>query len=288
MNQKDTLPNIRLIVSCPDEVGIVAAVSDFIAKHKGSLMESSHHTDVIEGWFYMRLEISQELMGIDVEEFQKQFEPIAKKFSMNWFVRDTRQKRNLVLMASHSSYCLQDLLHRWHTGELYCNIPCVISNHEILRSMVEWHGIPFHYVPVPKDDKREAFAKTEEIIERHNADSVILARYMQILPPALCEKFAGHLINIHHSFLPSFIGANPYQKAFDRCVKLIGATCHYVTEDLDEGPIIEQDVIRVSHSCSKDDMVRLGKDVETSVLSRGVRYHLEDRVIVRGNKTVVF
>jgi formyltetrahydrofolate deformylase len=164
----------------------------------------------------------------------------------------------------------------------------VVSNHENLRSMVEWHGIPFHHVPVPKEDKGPAFARMEEIIERHEAETVVLARYMQIIPPALCEQYAGRLINIHHSFLPSFIGANPYQKAYDRGVKLIGATCHYVTEDLDEGPIIEQDVIRVNHSCDKEDMVRLGRDVEQSVLSRGLRYHLEDRVIVRGNKTVVF
>jgi len=154
--------------------------------------------------------------------------------------------------------------------------------------MVEWHGIPFHYVPVPKEDKQQAFDKMNEIIERHNAETIVLARYMQIIPPELCARYKGHLINIHHSFLPSFIGANPYEKAYDRGVKLIGATCHYVTEDLDEGPIIEQDVIRVSHSSKKEDMVRLGKDVEKQVLARGLRYHLEDRVIVRGNKAVVF
>ncbi|MEM0912508.1 MAG: formyltetrahydrofolate deformylase [Pseudomonadota bacterium] len=288
MTEQQKLPHIRIVVSCPDTIGIIAEVSTFIAELNGSLIESNHHTDLIEGWFYLRNEISTAKMGVDLEEFKRRFAPIAEKFKMQWFARDTQKKRNLVIMASHSSYCLADLLHRWHTGELYCNIPCVISNHENLRSMVEWHGIPFHYVPVPKDDKREAFAQMEEIIERHNADSIILARYMQIIPQVICEKYAGQLINIHHSFLPSFIGANPYQKAYDRGVKLIGATCHYVTEDLDEGPIIEQDVIRISHSCSKEDMVRLGKDVETSVLARGVRYHLEDRVIVRGNKTVVF
>ena len=288
MNGTASLPHIRLVISCPDQIGIVAAVSQYIAGLGGSLVESNHHTDHTEGWFYMRNVINITGMEVSIEKFQQGFSPIAEKFDMHWFARDIRVKRNLVLMASHSSYCLADLLHRWHTGELHCNIPCVISNHENLRSMVEWHGIPFHYVAVPKGDKREAFAKTEDIIDRHNADSVILARYMQIMPPTICNKYEGQLINIHHSFLPSFIGANPYQKAFERGVKLIGATCHYVTEDLDEGPIIEQDVIRVSHSCSKDDMVRLGKDVETSVLSRGVRYHLEDRVIMRGNKTVVF
>ena len=207
---------------------------------------------------------------------------------MKWSVRDTQTRQKVVLLASHASHCLADLLYRWHSGELHCDIPCVISNHENLRSMVEWHGIPFHYVPVPKDNKQEAFDKMNAIIERHNAETIVLARYMQILPPNLCSQYSGRLINIHHSFLPSFIGANPYKKAFDRGVKLIGATCHYVTEDLDEGPIIEQDVIRVSHKCEKDDMVRLGRDVEKAVLSRGVRFHLEDRVIVRGNKTVVF
>ena len=154
--------------------------------------------------------------------------------------------------------------------------------------MVEWHGIPFHHVPVPQEDKAEAFAKTAEIIDRHNADCIVLARYMQILPPNLCTQYQGKVINIHHSFLPSFIGADPYQKAYDRGVKLIGATSHYVTEDLDEGPIIEQDVIRVSHSCDKQEMVRLGRDVERSVLSRGLMYHLQDRVIIHSNKTVVF
>ena len=180
------------------------------------------------------------------------------------------------------------MLYRWKAGELYCEIPCIISNHENLRSLVEWHGIPFHHVPVPKEGKGAAFQKTNDIIERHGADCVVLARYMQILPPDLCRIYAGRVINIHHSFLPSFIGADPYQKAFDRGVKLIGATSHYVTEDLDEGPIIEQDVIRVNHGCDRKDMIRLGRDVERAVLSRGLLYHLQDRVIIHGNKTVVF
>src|SRR5690606_23422566 len=189
-----------------------------------------------------------------------------------------------------SSHCLADLLHRWHSGELFCDIPCVISNHENLRSMVEWHEIPFFHVPVPevKEKKAEAFARVAELVDSHHADTVVLARYMQIIPPSLCESYPGKIINIHHSFLPSFIGANPYQKAYDRGVKLIGATSHYVTVELDEGPIIEQDVIRVNHRHTVDDLVRLGKDVEKAVLARALRNHLEDRVIVQGNKTVVF
>ncbi len=288
MNTENKPHTFCLVISCQDAVGIVATVSQFVAQLGGSLRESNHHTDVTEGWFYMRNVIDANSLSIDIEEFREQFSTLAQKFNMQWHIRDTQQRQKLVLMASHASHCIADLLHRWHSGELHCDIPCVISNHENLRSMVEWHGIPFHYVPVPKENKQAAFDKVNEIIERHNADTIVLARYMQILPPNLCKQYAGQVINIHHSFLPSFVGANPYKKAYDRGVKLIGATSHYVTEDLDEGPIIDQDVIRVSHSCEKDDLVRLGRDVEKSVLSRGVRYHLEDRVIVRGNKTVVF
>ena len=288
MKAENKLHTFCLVTSCPDAVGIVAAVSQFVADASGSLIESNHHTDIADGWFYMRNVIAVDSLSVDIEEFRKGFAGLAKQFDMKWYVRDVQKKQKVVMLASHSSHCLADLLHRWHSGELHCDIPCVISNHENLRSMVEWHGIPFHYVPVPKENKQEAFDKMNDIIDRHNADTVVLARYMQIIPPELCTKFQGRLINIHHSFLPSFIGGNPYQKAYDRGVKLIGATSHYVTEDLDEGPIIEQDVIRVSHSSEKDDMVRLGRDVEKSVLARGLRYHLEDRVIVRGNKAVVF
>lgn len=288
MKDVERLHSYTLVISCPDKVGIVAAVSMFVAERSGSLLESNHHTDVEQGWFYMRNVISADSLAVSLDQFRQEFAPLAEDFDMHWHVRDNNELQRVVVMASHASHCLADILHRWKSGELACQIPCVISNHENLRSMVEWHGIPFHYVPVPKDDKSVAFARVTEIVERHQAETIVLARYMQIIPPILCEQFAGRLINIHHSFLPSFIGANPYKKAYDRGVKLVGATCHYVTEDLDEGPIIEQDVIRVNHSCDKDDMVRLGRDVEQSVLSRGLRYHLEDRVIVRGNKTVVF
>lgn len=288
MNERCRPASYTLVVSCPDTVGIVAAVSGFVAQRKGSLLESNHHTDVEQDWFYMRNVISAESLAVSLGTFRSDFAQLARTFGMQWHVRDNNEPQSVVILASHASHCLADILHRWKSGELPCQIPCVISNHENLRSMVEWHGIPFHHVPVPRAEKSAAFAAVTEIIARHQADTVVLARYMQIIPPALCEQFAGRLINIHHSFLPSFVGANPYQKAYERGVKLIGATCHYVTEDLDEGPILEQDVIRVNHSCDKDDLVRLGRDVEQSVLSRGLRYHLEDRVIVRGNKTIVF
>ncbi|MGL4566477.1 MAG: formyltetrahydrofolate deformylase, partial [Halioglobus sp.] len=287
MSQAARSASYTLVVSCPDRVGIVAAVSRFVADRGGSLTESNHHTDVEQGWFFMRNVISARSLTVGLEQFREEFTPLAREHQMHWTVRDNAELQRVVLLASHASHCLADILHRWKSGDLACQIPCVISNHENLRSMVEWHGIPFHYVAVPKEDKAEAFARVAEIIERHRAETVVLARYMQIIPPQLCQQYAGRLINIHHSFLPSFIGANPYLRAYERGVKLIGATCHYVTQDLDEGPIIEQDVIRVNHSCGKDDLVRLGRDVEQSVLSRGLRYHLEDRVIVRGNKTVV-
>lgn len=288
MNEVPRPATYTLIISCPDRVGIVAAVSGFVAERKGSLLESNHHTDVQQGWFYMRNVISADSLAISIEQFRSEFTPLAESLGMRWQVRDNSELQRVAIMVSQASHCLADILHRFSRGELACRIPCVISNHESLRSMVEWHGIPFHCVPVPREEKAAAFATMADIITRHQADTVVLARYMQIIPTELCEKFAGRLINIHHSFLPSFVGANPYQKAYERGVKLIGATCHYVTEDLDEGPIIEQDVIRVNHSCDKEDLVRLGRDVEQSVLSRGLRYHLEDRVIVSGNKTVVF
>lgn len=276
-----------LVISCPDGRGLVAAVSGCVADHGGTLVESQNHTDHRERWFFMRNVIGADA-DFDRVSFETAFSDIAKAHAMDWHLTDNSAPESLVILASHASHCLADILYRWKAGELNCTIPCVISNHENLRSMVEWHGIPFHYVPVQPGDKDGAFAQIDAIIERHDAQTVVLARFMQIMPPALCDKYANKLINIHHSFLPSFIGANPYQKAHDRGVKLIGATCHYVTVDLDEGPIIEQDVVRVDHSLDKDDLVRLGRDVERSVLSRGLRYHLQRRVIVHGNKTVVF
>lgn len=287
MSKSETASSFTLVISCPDDRGLVAAVSGCVAEHGGTLVESHNHTDHAQGWFFMRNVIGANA-EFDRAAFEQTFKGIATAHEMIWQLHDNTVPERVVILASHASHCLSDILYRWKSGELDCAIPCVISNHENLRSTVEWHGIPFHHVPVPKDNKADAFARIDEIIERHGAETIVLARFMQIMPPDLCDKYASRLINIHHSFLPSFIGANPYQKAFERGVKLIGATCHYVTVDLDEGPIIEQDVVRVDHGDDKDELVRLGRDVERSVLSRGLRYHLERRVIVHGNKTVVF
>lgn len=278
----------RLVVSCPDRVGIVAQVSNFIANQGGSITEASQHSDLVTGRFFMRYEILADTVSLDADGLRRAFQPIAKEFEMSWSLHDTAQRKRVVLLVSKASHCLVDLLYRWTVGELDCDIACVISNHDDLRSHVEWHDIPFYHVPVEPDQKAQAFAEIERLVEITEADVVVLARYMQILPPTLCQRYAGRIINIHHSFLPSFVGAKPYHQAYERGVKLIGATCHYVTEELDAGPIIEQDIHRVSHCHTANDLVRFGRDVEKSVLARGLRWHLQDRVLIRGNKTVVF
>jgi formyltetrahydrofolate deformylase len=284
----ETENTYRFIISCPDQVGIVAKVTQFVADHGGWLTEASYHSDPDSGWFFMRNVVRTDSLDLTIEEFRLRFDVLAQELNMNWYIHDAQQKRRVALLVSNSSHCLADLLHRWYSGELQCDIPCVISNHDNLRSMVEWHGIPFHHVPINKDNKSAAFDEIDNILTSYDTQTVVLARYMQIIPPAMCEKYNGQMINIHHSFLPSFIGANPYQKAFERGVKLIGATSHYVTHSLDEGPIIDQDVIRINHDHSQDDMVRLGRDVEKTVLARALRFHIEDRVIIKDNKTIVF
>lgn len=278
----------RLVIACPDRVGIVAKVSNFLATYNGWIVEASHHADRSLGWFFMRTEIRADSLPFGLDDFHIAFAPLAREFGMRWHISDSRKKKRIVLMASKEAHCLADLLYRWHAREMDGDIVAVLSNHDDLRRMVEWHEIPYHHIPVNPDNKPEAFAEVERQIAHYQADVIVLARYMQIIPASLCEEYAGRIINIHHSFLPSFAGARPYHQAFERGVKLIGATCHYVTQDLDEGPIIEQDVIRVNHSDAIEEMVRLGKDVEKAVLARGLRYHLEDRVIVQENKTVVF
>jgi formyltetrahydrofolate deformylase len=236
----------------------------------------------------MRIEIRADSLPFDLDEFKQRFLPIASEFAMDWRIADSATRKRVVLLVSKQEHCLYDLLARWQSKELDIEIPCVISNHEDLRGFVEWHGIPFHHVPVTADNKAAAFVEIQRIFDEARGDTMVLARYMQILAPELCRAYPSRIINIHHSFLPSFVGAKPYHQAYQRGVKLIGATCHYVTEALDQGPIIDQDVIRIDHSDSVEDMVRYGKDIEKTVLARGLRYHLEDRVLVHGNKTVVF
>jgi formyltetrahydrofolate deformylase len=283
----DISKTYRLVISCPDRLGIVAAVSSFLTSHGGWIIEASQHADATSGWFFMRYEILTDSLTCGLGQLEEDFKPITQEFKMEWKFTDSTLPKRVVLMASRQAHCLADLLYRWRSGEIFCDICCVISNHEDLRYYAEWYGVPYHCVTVDKSNKTAGFAEINRLIAAYRADTIVLARYMQIIPAAMCRKYAGCIINIHHSFLPSFIGAKPYHQAYERGVKLIGATCHYVTEALDVGPIIEQDVIRVSHRHSIEDMVRLGKDVEKTVLARGLRYHLEDRVLIHGNKTVV-
>ena len=278
-----------LSASCPDQVGIIAKVSGFIAEHGGWILESSYHADAVTGQYFMRMEIKADSLPFLLAEFRERFRSaIAAPLQMDWQINDSAVKKRVVVLVSKQEHCLYDLLARWQSKELDIEIPCVISNHDTFRGFVEWHGIPFHHVPVTADNKSAAYAEVQRIFEDVRGDCMVLARYMQILSPDLCAAYPRRILNIHHSFLPSFVGAKPYHQAYERGVKLIGATCHYVTADLDQGPIIDQDVIRIDHSDSPEDMVRYGKDIEKTVLARGLRYHLEDRVLVHGNKTVVF
>ncbi|WP_438950942.1 formyltetrahydrofolate deformylase [Porticoccus sp.] len=280
--------SFRLIISCPDRVGLVAAVSSFLASEGGLLTEANYYRDPDSNWFFMRQVIAADSLPYGAEELTARFAPLAQQYNMQWRLTDTSKAKRVVLMASTQAHCLSDLLYRWRSGEMQFDVPCVISNHDELRSYVSWHNIPYHHIPVDQRDRAAHFADVATQIAQSRADVIVLARYMQILPTEICANYPGQIINIHHSFLPAFVGAKPYHQAAERGVKLIGATCHYVTSDLDAGPIIEQDVVRISHHDSVPDLVRKGKDVEKNVLAKGLRYHLEDRVLLHGNKTIVF
>jgi formyltetrahydrofolate deformylase len=266
----------------------VAAVTGFIAAHGGSLLDAAQHGDLESGRFFQRIEVQAASLPFGPDEFAAHFESVAREFQLTWHLSDTDVKKRVVILASREDHCLIDLLHRWRRGDLDCEIPLVISNHPDLRSAVEWHGVEFAHVPVTSRDKGRAMERIATMFDAVGGDVMVLARYMQILPADLCERYLGRIINIHHSFLPSFAGARPYHQALERGVKLIGATCHYVTPDLDAGPIIEQDTARIDHSDAVGDLVRIGQDIERTVLARGLRWHLEDRVLLNGRRTVVF
>ena len=271
-------------------MGIVARVASFLAEAGGSILRSSQHSDSATDRFYMRVEVDAASLGISLETLAARFTPIAEALDMDWRVADSAVKKRIVVLVSRQMHCLYDLLERWRSGELDVDIPCIISNHEDARGLVEWHGIAFHHVPVNKDNKDNkdaAWREIDRLFAAADADTMVLARYMQILPAWLCDAHAGQILNIHHSFLPSFVGASPYHQAWERGVKQVGATCHYVTPELDQGPIIEQDVTRVTHNDAVRDLVRYGKDIEKAVLARGLRYHLEDRVLISGRRTIV-
>ncbi len=280
--------NVRLSVSCPDAKGLIAAVSSFISMHDGNILSADQYVNRESGRFLMRLEIEGDGFGLERDEFASAFTPLARRHRMDWRVSFTDTPQKMAILVSRYDHCLIDLLWRWDAGELDAEIPLVVSNHPDLAGRVEAYGIPFFHLPVTKETRAEQEDQMLGLLSEHGVDFVVLARYMQILSPKFVQAYPDRVLNIHHSFLPAFVGADPYRRAHDRGVKTIGATAHYVTEDLDAGPIVHQDVAHVTHRDTVEDLVRLGREVERRVLARAVRWHLEDRVLVDGHRTVVF
>ena len=277
-----------LLISCPDRKGLVAVISNFIFTHNGNILHADEHRDAETNLFLMRVEFDPTGMEISLDKLADEFSPIAVSFEMQWRLAKNTRRPRVGIMVSQYDHCLADLLYRHKAGELDCDIPVVISNHTATERLAGFYGAKFVHTPVTRDSRLQSEQRQLTLLREHQCDVIVLARYMQILSPAFLAEFPHQIINIHHSFLPAFVGARPYHQAFERGVKLIGATSHYVTEVLDDGPIIEQAVSRISHRDSVDDLVQKGRDLEKVVLSRAVGWHLENRVLLYGKKTVVF
>lgn len=278
----------RMLISCPDGPGIVAAVSRFLHEHGANIVQSDQYTMNPEGgMFFMRVEFDLEALDDRISDLRADFDEVAAGFNMQWNIHQLSRKKKLAIFVSKEDHCLVELLWQWQAGDLDAEITMVVSNHPDMREYVESFGIPYHHIPVTPSTKREAEQQQLDIVNG-KVDLIVLARYMQIVSPALIEPYRNRLINIHHSFLPAFVGGKPYAQAYDRGVKIIGATAHYVTEELDGGPIIEQDVQRVSHRDDVSELKRIGRTIERVVLARAVKWHIEDRILVHQNKTVVF
>ena len=277
-----------LLITCPDAKGIVAAIADFLYQHNANILHADQHQDAENSLFLMRVEWDLKDFSLDEASFARAFEVIAKTYKMTWELKLSADKPRMAIMVSQYDHCLADLLHRYKNNELQCDIPLIISNHLNAQKLAEFYGIPFFHIPVEKDKKKEAEAKQFALFDEYQVDFIVLARYMQILSEDFVKRYPQRVINIHHSFLPAFIGARPYHRAFERGVKLIGATSHYVTEVLDEGPIIEQDIDRISHRDQVEDLIQKGRDLERIVLYKAVRWHIENRILIYGNKTVIF
>ncbi len=276
-----------LTLSCPDRVGIVYNVSGLLLKHQGNIIDAQQFGDEETGRFFLRVHFVLP-EGAIINRLEQEFKPLGEQFQMEWKIHDAQRKARLLILVSKQGHCLNDLLFRVSSRQLHAEIVGIVSNHPDFAEMAQSNGVPFHYLPVTPETKAEQEAKILAIAERDRSDLIVLARYMQILSPELCQALQGRAINIHHSFLPSFKGARPYYQAHARGVKIIGATAHYVTHDLDEGPIIEQDIERVDHAMSAQDLTQVGSDVESLVLSRAVRSHVEHRILLNGSRTVVF
>jgi formyltetrahydrofolate deformylase len=283
-----TSTTARLLVACPDRTGIIAATTAFVAEHGGNVIDLQQHTDHTDDAFFGRFEF--ELAGVDLgrSELAAAFEPVAERFRMRWSLGFSDWRPRIGLLASREPHCVHDLLHRWREGDLRVDIPVLISNHTDHADAAAWFGVEHHHLPIVGGDKASQEAEVRRLLRDHDVDLVVLARYMQILSPAFCDEWEERAINIHHSFLPSFQGAKPYHQAHERGVKIIGVTAHYVTAVLDDGPIIDQDVIRVSHRDDVDDLRRKGRDLEVAVLARAVLAHIDHRTLVYGRRTVVF
>jgi formyltetrahydrofolate deformylase len=277
-----------LTLRCPDRPGIVHAVTGFLVENSGNIIQSQQYGDADTGRFFLRVHFEVSDPGIDLDALRAAFAPVAERFSMGWELWVAGAPYRTLIMVSKFGHCLNDLLFRWSTGALQIEIPAIVSNHRDFEKLAEQYGIPFHHIPVTPETKEVAEKQLLHLVDELEIDLVVLARYMQVLSNETCRALSGKAINIHHSFLPSFKGARPYHQAHQRGVKLIGATAHYVTSDLDEGPIIEQDVARVDHGFTADELVRVGRDVECQVLSRAVRWHCETRIMLNDSKTVVF
>ncbi len=280
-----------LLIDCPDRKGLVARVASLLYERGANILHADQHQDHELGLFFMRVEFAlngHDGQPFDLKEFEAAFAPLARQLAMRWNLVSSRQRPRVALFCSQYLHCMVDLLHRWHTGELAGEIPVIVSNHPGVERLATFYGIPFEHIPVTGANRAEAEARQLDLLARHQVDLVVLARYMQILSPAFVARYPASIINVHHSFLPAFTGARPYHAAHARGVKLIGATSHYVTEVLDDGPIIEQDVVRISHRDQVEDLVARGRDLERVVLARAVRWHLDRRILSYGNKTVVF
>ncbi len=277
-----------LLITCPDTRGIVAAIADFLHQHNANILHADQHQDAQNNLFLMRVEWDLTDFKLDHTSFNQAFTPVATQFNMEWQLKLSQHKARVAIMVSQYDHCLADLLQRHKSGELACEIPLVISNHRDTEELVKFYGIDFHHIEVNKDNKPQAEVAQFKLFDEYNIDLIVLARYMQILSPDFVARYPKRIINIHHSFLPAFIGARPYHRAFERGVKLIGATSHYVTEVLDEGPIIEQDIDRISHRDQVVDLIQKGRDLERVVLSKAVRWHIENRILLYANKTVIF
>jgi formyltetrahydrofolate deformylase len=277
-----------LLVSCPDQPGIVAAVAGFVAAHGGNVIDLQQHTDHTDAAFFQRVEFELDHFDLQRDEIATAFAPVADRYSMQWSLRFSDERLRVGVLASREPHCLQDILNRWRTGELPVALAAVVSNHPDHADLAEWFGVRHHHLPIVDGDKAAQEAEVLRVLHGEGVDLVVLARYMQVLSPSFCAAWPERIINIHHSFLPAFQGARPYHQAHDRGVKLVGVTAHYATAELDDGPIIDQDVIRVSHRDDVDDLRRKGRDLEVTVLARAVRAHVSHRVLVYGRRTVVF